>query len=208
MMGNSSDHIDVSKLFENARLKAALDGESQSHLAHCDVCTGRLSWMQTAADLGVRELAYEPPESILNSVLQLGRSGSLLKQLQNFVVAVLTFDSYRDPAVVGVRSEEGASRQMTYEADDVEIAVWVRRSENRTVTLTGQVLSKNAGPVEDAAGRVDLVAGGDHIQTTPLSQWGEFLFPDLPHTQFGLHVSLADRVVLIPSLPMIDDERR
>jgi len=140
----------------------------------------------------------------MDGVLKLGRSASRLKQLREALVACLTFDSFSDPVPSGVRRNDAASRQMTYEADDLEIALWLRRSEGQTATLTGQVLSKSGGPVQDESAFVDLVAEGDHVSTSPLSPWGEFVFPDLPQTQYGLQLSVAGRVMRIPSLPMID----
>ncbi len=74
------------------------------------------------------------------------------------------------------------------------------------MTLTGQVLSKTAGPIKDSSAHVDLVIDGDHIKTATLSPWGEFSFPDLPQTRFGLHVSFLDRVLRIPSILLVDEE--
>jgi hypothetical protein len=162
--------------------------------------------MQGVARVGVNDASYEPPEEALQNVLRLA-APSRLKQLSNFLIATFTFDSFSAPATAGVRAAGAASRQMTYEADDLEIALWLRRSENQTVTLTGQISSRMSGAIEDASGKVELVVKGDHIKSSPLSKWGEFLFPDLPQTQYGLYVSLLDRVVLIPLLPMIDEER-
>jgi hypothetical protein len=205
MTAKYNNHIEVGTLFERARLKTELDSASQTHLADCDLCRGRLSWMETTAGLGAQELAYEPPQSVMDKVLRLGQA-SRLKQVRNFIVASLTFDSFRDLASLAVRGADVASRQMTYEAEDFEIALWLRRSEDRTLTLTGQVLSKSSGPIKESSARVDLVFEGDHMKTSPLSPWGEFSFPDLPQTGFGLYVSFHDRVLRIPSILVIDEE--
>ena len=84
-----SNHIDIGVLFESARLEAKLDVPAQSHLEACDHCRGRLSWMKTASAMG-RELEHEPPQSIMDSVLRIGRGPSRLKQLRNFIMASLT----------------------------------------------------------------------------------------------------------------------
>jgi len=139
----------------------------------------------------------------MDKVLHLGRP-SRLKQLQNFIVASLTFDSFRDLASVTVRGE-AASRQMTYEAREFEIGLWLRRSEDRTLTLTGQVLSK-AGPIKDSSAHVDLLIDGEHIRSSPLSPWGEFSFPDLPENRFGLYISFSDQVLRIPSILLLDEK--
>lgn len=207
-MRANDNHIAVVTLFEHARLKTELEPASQSHLDKCDHCRHRLNWMQTAANIGARELTYEPPQSVMDKVLGLGRNVFRLKQLRNFIVATLKFDSFSEPAPAGVRGKDAAARQMTYEADDVEIGLWLRRSEDGSLTLTGQVLSKSSGTIKTTPGHVDLIVEGDHIRTSPLSPWGEFSFPDLPQNQYGLQVSFLDRVLRVPSLPIINEGRR
>ena len=56
-----NEHLAIAGLFERARFKIELDSAAQSHLNSCDMCRQRLSWMEVAAELGPRELAYEPP---------------------------------------------------------------------------------------------------------------------------------------------------
>jgi hypothetical protein len=198
-------HLTIATLFESVRMQAALDTQSQSHLESCGLCRGRLSWMQTA-DLGPQECEYEPPDAVVDKVLQLGREASVLKQLGNFIVASLTFDSFGEAAAEGVRAE-GSARQMTYRADDVDIALWLRRSEEGTMTLAGQITSKSSPRMQNNSDYVDLVVGGDHVRTSSFSPWGEFLFPDLMPSSYSLHISLADRMLRIPSIRVIDDER-
>jgi hypothetical protein len=203
MSAKHKDHIEIVTLFERARTKKEMDPLSQTHLDDCELCQGRLSWMEATATLGAKEPSYEPPQSVMDKVLHLGRP-SRLKQLQNFIVASLTFDSFRDLASVTVRGE-AASRQMTYEAREFEIGLWLRRSEDRTLTLTGQVLSK-AGPIKDSSAHVDLLIDGEHIRSSPLSPWGEFSFPDLPENRFGLYISFSDQVLRIPSILLLDEK--
>jgi hypothetical protein len=204
---NDNTHLEIAALFENVRMQAALDAESQSHLTVCDLCRGRLSWMQTAADLSTQESEYAPPRTAVDRVLRLGREPGALRQLSNSIVAALTFDSFGEAAAEGVRAE-GLARQMTYRADDVDIALWLRRSEEGTMTLAGQVMSKSSSTLQDNSDYVDLVVGGDHLRTSSFSPWGEFLFPDLMPSSYSLHISLADRMLRIPSIPVIDDANR
>src|SRR5437867_1839649 len=142
------DHIALATLFERARLNTELDGTAQAHLQSCHICRGRLEWMHVAAGLGARELSDDPPESIMEKVLQLGRNRSRLTQLRNAVVALRTFDSFKQPAPAGARSIGASSRQMTFEALDVEARVLLRWSDEETLSLSGQLLNKSSGPIE------------------------------------------------------------
>src|SRR5881398_882898 len=109
---------------------------------------------QAATDLGTQESEYEPPLAAVDKVLQLGRKPSALKQLGNFIIASLTFDSFGEAAAEGVRAD-GSARQMTYRADDVDIALWLRRSEEGTMTLAGQITSKSLPRMQDNSDYVD-----------------------------------------------------
>jgi len=190
-------HIEIGALFESVRMNRELDGEAQSHLKECDECRERVHWMGTAAALGPQELEFEPPKELLDRVLRIGRAPDYLKKLRNFITATLTFDSLRDLAPAGVRRTESASRELTYEAQDLDIAVSLRRSENGKLTLMGQILTKSNSPLGGAAAHVDLVRDGEHVASTPLSQWGEFVFENLPDSRYTLQAYIGDRVIQI-----------
>ena len=119
-------------------------------------------------------------------------------------MALLTFDSFKQPAPAGTRSSKASSRQMTFEALDVEVGVLLRRSDDRTFSLSGQVLDKASGPITDPAAQVDLVVDGDHLMSSSLSPWGEFVFSAVPNGPYGLQICLLDQMVEIP-LPSIDE---
>jgi hypothetical protein len=193
----TTDHIPLATLFERARMKVELDGSTLSHLDSCDSCRNQLKWMEIASELD----PHDPPQSAVDRAVQIGHNSFGLRQLRR-VIALLTFDSFKNLAPVGIRSSESASRQMTFEGDGLEIGVWLQPSENRTITLSGQVSDKASGPINDESARVELVVEGDHVQTASLSSWGEFLFTEVPEDEYDLHVYLSDKVLRIPSLPV------
>lgn len=193
-------HIDIGTLFEFARLRTELDNASKAHLEDCAVCLDRVSWMQTAAEIGSNERAYEPPEAALENVLRLVRRPSHLKQFGKLILASLTFDSTTSPAPVGVRRAESASREVTFEAGDVEIAISFRPSGDGKLTIAGQVLRKDSSPVEAQSPTADIIQEGDHIESCPLTKWGEFVFPDLTKGEYSLQIHLDDRVIRIPAI--------
>src|SRR5689334_16873533 len=179
MSSGNTSHIDIGILFDSARANAGLDDAAQSHAAGCELCRSRIHWMRTATELGPRELEYEPPAATLNHVLRLGRSPQYLKKLRNFIVASLTFDSLDAPAPVGVRSTASASQELTFEANEFEVSLSSRPSEDHKFTLMGQVRGKHNEKIEDPDAYVELILDGDHIAKSTLSPWGEFVFPDL-----------------------------
>ena len=148
--------------------------------------------------------------SIRTQVRTNERGTSLLAALTDFsssrstLLALLTFDSFKQLAPAGTRSGKASSRQLTFEAPDVEVGVLLRRSDDRTVSVSGQVLDKASGPITDPAAQVDLVVDGDHLMSSSLSPWGEFVFSAVPNGPYGLQIYLLDQMVEIP-LPSIDE---
>lgn len=158
--------------------------------------------MQAMASLGSDELEYEPPAHAVEKVIEIGRREGLADRVRTAVVAALTFDSFNDLLPANVRKSDAGSRQMTYEADGLEISLWMRRSEDQSLTLIGQILDKSSGPLE-GPGHVDLIVQGDHIRMSTLSSWGEFRFDNLPSAQYSLQISFHERIVRVPSVPIL-----
>jgi hypothetical protein len=200
MSSGKSSHIDIGVLFESARANAGLDEASQAHAASCGLCRSRIDWMRTATHLGLHELEYEPPQAALDQVLRLGRNPQYLKKLRNFIVSSITFDSLKAPALAGVRSTASASHDLTFDANEFEVSLSFRPSEDRKFTLMGQVVGKHNDKIEDPDAYVDLVLDGDHIAKSTLSSWGEFVFPDVDAAQYRLQVHIGDMVIWIPQL--------
>ena len=90
---------------------------------------------------------------------------------------------------------------MTFDADEFEISLSLRPSEDRKLTLMGQVIGKFVA-IDDPAAHVELVLDGDHIAKSTLSNWGEFVFPDVDEAQYRLQVHIHDRVIGIPELEL------
>jgi hypothetical protein len=201
MTSKTGSHIATGALFESVRLNAELDPGARTHLEECDVCRGRRSWMEAATRLGPNEMTYDPPDAVMDKVLSLGRNRGL-ERLRKFIIASLSFDSFNALAPAGVRRAETTERHMTFEADDIEISLSFRPSDSRSFILTGQVLRKGGEPVTDTSGRVALVIEGEHIATTTLSPWGEFMFQDLGRDSYALQLALSDRILRIQPLPI------
>jgi hypothetical protein len=66
----------------------------------------------------------------------------------------------------------------------------------------GQVMRKISGGGGHAEDYVDLVLDGDHIASSLVSEWGEFMFENLPRAKYNLQVYSEDRVIRIQELPV------
>ena len=148
------NHIPAGILFEAARLNAGADAQSEAHLEHCSMCAGRLAWMKMMAQFGPAESAFEPPESAVESAVSLARDTMVLQRLRSAVTARLTFDSFTGALEVRHSHTRPASRHLSYDAVDVEIGIWIRRPDENTLALAGQVTAKSPELVIGESARV------------------------------------------------------
>src|SRR6185437_15472641 len=118
--------------------------ELQSHLAsQCSQCGQSLRvWLRLQA-IGARENTHCPPVA---SVRMVKLEFEARRAHANETPGNLVFDSFSQPALVGVRSGgTAAARQMVYEAEVVMVDLRLDHSmHSKRVSLIGQVLNQKA----------------------------------------------------------------
>jgi hypothetical protein len=128
------------------------------------------------------------------------RSGpSLLERL----VATLTFDSARGPALAGVRSVQtlGKQRQLIYETDLAEIALNIYpNSQDENLTLNGQIYPRT--DLSPAGLSVQIVApdGMEEIGLTTSDDLGEFTLEDIPAGRYEVLISSGGFEISLPEI--------
>jgi len=95
---------------------------------------------------------------------------------------------------------------MTYEAEEFEIGLWLRWSGDRTLTLTGQVLSKNRRTDQ----RLIRTCRSRHRwrshQDRNFESMGRILISRLAADSVWPARFFLDRVLRIPSILLVDEE--
>jgi len=114
-------------------------------------------------------------------------------------VAKLAFDSQAQPQYVGLRAAHTRIRRLLFQAEGLEVDLEVTPTNTpERVRLAGQVTAAGSDP---SAGFLRLsTAAGDW--TTPFDESGEFWLDNLTTGAYRLEVSVGDRVVEIPVLPI------
>ncbi|MFN0105715.1 MAG: hypothetical protein ACKV2U_26965 [Bryobacteraceae bacterium] len=161
----------------------------ESHLAAgCPSCN-RMAHLLRALSEPQNEI--EVPESVLARARAIfSRQPSQSESAIRALLAVLTFDSHRTLAPVGMRGADSTVRRLAYEAQDVVVELLIdTEPARRTVILTGQISSREQ-PGPPAPHRVRLLGKGKVLKQTAATVFGEFHLEFAPRA--GLRL-LIDR---------------
>lgn len=167
----------------------------QEHLSGCPACQETLEWCETMVGLSAREASYEPPEHALRSVKAL--CGLLRQRKQS--LAALIFDSFREPALAGVRAASAAARQFIFESGDIVVDIKLDPiPETDMVHILGQVMRKH-DPYGIGFLPVALRKGTQQFAKTFANRFGEFQLEARLSPDLNLLVVLPDaHVVEVP----------
>jgi len=175
--------------------------EMESHLSDgCKQCSKTLSLWQRVSEVGRRESAYAPPDSVVGTVKgTFGIHGPRRAGRAVRVIASLLFDSAKTPLAEGVRSTATAERQLLYGVSNYRIDVRIEPQPNSgKVALVGQVLdSKTPG---ESIGKVpvSLCRGRKVLVESMTSPFGEFDVECDMGKGLELKVSLPDEELCLP----------
>jgi hypothetical protein len=112
-----------------------------------------------------------------------------------FVVAKIVFDSYRDPAIRGLRgsSPEPARRFILRDEEyDIHIKVW---GDDDHRHIHGQLLPRSGTGFAHPA-QCHLLRNGARFQSTSTNETGEFHFADVPAGDLNLQVDLPGLTIV------------
>lgn len=148
----------------------------------------------------------EPPPPLLHQKLQQlfvdhGRQKQAAAAEPGFLqrlVAALTFDSFLQPGLAGVRSAQTLDlRQLVYSTAVADIALNVRRERALgNHTLAGQLLPTS--DLDPTSVSVQLLQNDREAGITLADDLGEFTFADLPAGEYQLILSADQLELLLP----------
>src|SRR5687767_7784918 len=116
-MDNKNKHIALSVMYDVLSGAATMDVVMKSHVNECLNCRSEMRWLESLWGFGSREKQTEPPDwevSNAINVFQLKRPS--LVSFAKEVILNLVYDSFNEPAPVGVRSRDLPARQTLYKA--------------------------------------------------------------------------------------------
>jgi hypothetical protein len=182
----------------------------ESHLRSCPMCRTELeNWSALLGLVKRRHLLTAPPDT-LDSGKRLFKKTSLeIRPSLREIVAAVVFDSFSQPAVVGVRAELALDeqillRQVILQAEEFDIRIRISKSEGRC-DLLGQILPRRSRRfVRDA--NLYLRHGEERVSSTNVNDLGEFQFSEVPDGMLSLQIDLPT-LTIISALNTYDQQR-
>jgi len=170
--------------------------EMELHLANgcleCMVSRNTFTKVQTIA---LRESKFAPPENTVRMAKLMLAENSRAAQART-EVAKLTFDTYAQPALAGVRSAGApAARHMVYEADGLAVDLhFDAYHPSQLLNLTGQVLDKRRPSTLIENSEVILwTQKGLPVAETKANAFGEFNLRFVPENNLRLSIRVMQR---------------
>ena len=163
----------------------------QQHLdTRCEKCRSIVDLLQKLMVAAVADAQYQVPEQAVRMARAIyALQGPERIQVLPRIRARLTFDSFREPALAGVRSQQRIARQAMYEAGDylLDLRIENERGEPK-VSLVGQIANRVIPEQKLANVPVILAAGADVLGRTTSNDFGEFQIEYEPRRPLCLYV--------------------
>lgn len=191
--------------FARNAIEGSVKDRMQSHLdTGCAKCSQELAMWQHLHQVAQRTSNDQPSEGSLRIVKSAFASQWPAKQRgPQAAIVELLFDSMRTPALAGVRSSAGRSRQLLYGTATYRIDVRIEpQIDSEKVVLIGQILN-SADPKERLADvPVSLWKGRKMLAVSTTNHQGEFQIECEMDSSFRLMITLPGQREV--SLPLIE----
>ncbi len=146
-----------------------------AHAARCESCRDALETVRAVTELGAREASWTPAAAVVRQAEAIFAPRPRVRESAwPTLAALLTFDSWHEPALAGVRAQAAAERHVTYRAGDWEIDLRLEGSGRQGLAVLGQVAHSKDSTVPLDGVPVTLRAGRRALATTTLNAFGEF----------------------------------
>lgn len=122
--------------------------------------------------------------------------------------AQVVFDSFREPALAGVRSVGKASRQITVETDPFVIDLQLESDLARhRVSLTGQIFNSRHSQAAVYGADVVLLSSGNLLRRTKANELGEFCLDFGREDDLRLFINIRGERAIGITLPDLDNQQ-
>jgi hypothetical protein len=191
--------------FARNAVESSVKEKMQSHLdTGCAKCSQEVAMWQHLHQVAQRTSNDQPSEGSLRIVKSAFASQWPAKRrAPRAAIVELLFDSFRTPALAGVRSSAGRSRQLLYGTATYRIDVRMEpQIDSEKVVLIGQILN-SVDPKERLADvPVSLWKGRKMLAVSTTNHQGEFQIECEMDSSFRLMITLPGQREV--SLPLIE----
>ena len=186
-------HYDITEWLDHLRGFSAGDRKSalDSHRRQCDACNATVDWLSRTLTDAAAERNTAVPEQVLHNARAIFALRALDQiHVRRGLLARLVFDSFTQPALQGVRSEQRLDvRHLLYDAGAYAIDVRLEHERGTPdVAMIGQIHSAADAEQHVAHMTVTLTSNQHTIAHTVSNQFGEFTLKYTPQSGLGLHL--------------------
>ncbi|MCU0494435.1 MAG: hypothetical protein MUD01_22835 [Chloroflexaceae bacterium] len=165
-----------------------------------------LAWLRAFRQTSA-SLVLEAPPATTRAMLQ-GRFAAFAQARQRpgvlqRLVAALSFDSFSQPALAGVRGgDAGGRRQLVFTSTALDVALNIRqRPADQHFELSGQVFLKEEALQESLA--VRLLHGESELASASADDLGEFELPGVAAGSYTLLLQAGATEVVVAPLELV-----
>lgn len=146
----------------------------EGHLDICQRCMKTISRWRRVRQMTAAEASYQPPNEAVR-IAKAAFAGSPWVRVRKVsgVIEVL-FDSFLQPALVGVRSVGAGTRRMLYRADPFQVDLQIEAHGGGSVVVTGQLLDLRDPEVVGSHVPLMLSNLRGRVIRATTNQYGEF----------------------------------
>jgi len=174
----------------------------------CRKCEATVAMLQRAIAAAKADAKYDVPDYAVRSAraifaLQRPEKVHILPKM----LAKLVFDSFREPAMAGVRSQHKITRQAMYEAGDYCVDLRMEHEHGSSnVVLVGQIADRQHPEKGLGSLPVVLMSGKEVIGRAISNGFGEFQIEYQPKKSLSLHVPVetAGKQIEVPLKNLLD----
>ncbi|MBI2816268.1 MAG: hypothetical protein HYX72_04960 [Acidobacteria bacterium] len=194
------DWLDYARVKEHAEHRELM----QQHLNEgCMPCARAVEIWKKVAEVASHEISYAPPESVVRCVKAVYYLYEPEKALFGVInIARVVFDSFRQPALEGVRGTTVSMRQILFKRGDIFVDVRIEAQTGPDqIVIIGQI----ADPASQAMSFSDIpivaVSGRETLARTVTNDLGEFRLEFSPADEVQVIVNFEGSKFLFLPLP-------
>jgi hypothetical protein len=187
-------HFDISDWTDFARgITADINRSAmEAHVkSGCRRCRKTLELVERLVASTRADSRYDPPEPVVRCAKAISFLLRPQRSTVSRLVARLVYDSFRDPAPVGLRAQDRVSRHTVYEAGNFSVDLRLEQQKGSPLaTLVGQLTNRRDPDSTLAEAPVLLMARKDIVAQAVYNRFGEFQMDYPPARHLRLCVAL------------------
>ncbi len=184
-----TDWLDLLRGFTSPELRSSME----AHRETCARCHKTAAWTERLQSVAVADSRSDVPAQVLRNaqaIFALRRLDRI--QLSNGVFAKMVFDSFNQPALLGVRSEQRSDiRHMLFEADGYVVDLRLEHERGvAAVSMVGQIHLADDPESKIEPMPVRLTSNDVELASTFCNSFGEFALAYIPQNSLCLQLGL------------------